>query len=326
MIDKSLYGRKWELSVVCDDGTMLTLGKNGIDGPESLKCTFEINYPGYEGWYFSEFNIWNPTPDTERKIIREGAEVHFSAGYSEGRYGKIFGGKVFQSLFTRENVTDYKLTLLCMDGARLFKDNFVSLIMAKEYREQTLLNEIAARAISPIEVGHITEGINVCEKPRGAVFFGSPMTPVREIARSNAAQIFMVNDQLQMARLEDLPQGAFFDIKPSTGLIGTPEQTDFGINFRTLLNPDLILTNPPRWVKLDLSGINVKQKKAVIGQARIPLLPNDGYFKVGGIRHSGDTRGNEWYTDVIGYSLTGKAPLQLFMTPEMLQNPKYDPT
>ena len=134
----------------------------------------------------------------------------------------------------------------------------------------------------------------------------------------------MVNDQLQVAKITDDTQGEAIVVNSKTGLIGSPEQIDFGINFRVLLNPNLIIANPPRWIQLDLSQINVKQQRAIPGQNIVPMMPQDGYFKIGGVRHTGDTRGDTWYTDVRGYSLTGKAGLQLTV-PEMLKDATFNP-
>lgn len=324
-MDKSHYGRKWLLKIKCTDGTELSIGNDGFPGYESLKVDFEVNYPGYEGWYFSEFNIYNPTIETEKKIIQEGAEVYFYAGYSEGNYGQIFGGKVFQSLWTREHVTDFKLTLICMDGERLFRDNFVNFTLT-EYTEQTLMNEIAGRSHRKIEVGKISEltgltaeGVDLEPLPRGTTVFGSPSIPLREVVKSNGSQMFMLNDKLNVVRIDEAPQGDYIEVNTANGLVGTPCQVDYGVHFRTLLNPELALANPLKWVKLDMSQITIQQQKAVFGQKIVSKLPKDGYFKIGGVRHSGDTRGDEWYTDVIGYSLAGKTGLQLTV-PTMLND------
>jgi hypothetical protein len=329
-MDNSHYGRKWELKILCNDGTLFIVGSDGISELQGLKVTFDVNCPGYEGWYLSEFVIYNPNTETERKIIREGAEVYFSAGYSEGNYGQIFGGKVFQSLFERENITDYKLTLMCMDGARLFKDNFASFTLNKNYSEQTLINEIAARSDKPIEIGKVTPKINDAKRPRGTTIFCVPSNGMRYIARNSNAQVFMKEDKVYVSNPTDSPSGKEIEINTSTGLIGTPVQMDYGVNFRTLLNPELIIAYPPKWVKLDLSGINIKQMKAVPGSKKlVPILSpvsdmetaeESGFFQIGGVRHYGDTRGNDWYTEVAGYSYTGKAGLNL-LVPEMYRKP-----
>jgi hypothetical protein len=321
-MNTSMYGRKWQLEVLCNDGTLFVVGGAGLTGMEPLRCTFDINYPGYEGWYFSEFVLWNTSKETQAKMIQEGAEVYFYAGYADGRYGQIFGGKVFQSMFTRENVTDYKLTLSCMDGERLFKDNFVNIVLDKTYSDRTLINAIAARSETPIKLGNITAKIKDKPYPRGTTMFGgAPSTHIREVAKNNAAQFFMVNNTLQLYHLEDNPQKDYINVNYKCGLIGTPQQVDYGISFRSLLNPDLVLANPLKWVRLDISKINVIQQKAVPNKDRVPPLPVDGWLKVGGVRHFGDTRGDDWYTDVVGFSTSGKTPYNTTL-PEMT---KKDP-
>lgn len=322
-MDRSLYGRKWQLKIVCTDGTTFVVGKDGIGQPESLRCTFDINYPGYEGWYFSEFNIWNPTSAVYNKVIKEGAEVFFYAGYSEGLYGQIFGGQVFQSIFTRENVTDYKLTIYCIDGARLFRDNIVSINTVKGYTEQTLTNAVAAKARSKISTGSISNAFdeNDQPKPRGTTVFCAPIVKLREIARNNNAQLFMSLGRLNMRKTYG-ELGEEIVINPDTGLIGTPTQTEFGIDFRTLLNPKIILAEPVKYIKLDMSGINYKALQAAPNQKKVGIIPQNGYFMIGGVRHSGDTRGNDWYTDVNGYAF-GKAGLQLTV-PQMLKDYTVD--
>lgn len=327
---RSWYGRKWELSVECSDGSMLTLNQDGLDSDDKIspaRVTFDINYPGYEGWYFSEFTIYNPNKATEKKIINEGARVYFSAGYQEkygGAYGQIFGGTVFQSLYAKESVTDYKLTLLCMDGERLFKDNLISMTMIEGYKEQTLLNEIAARSRSPIDVGKITESLDQKPRPRGVTLFAPPLMCFRQIARNNGAQMFMFKDQLNMCHPTDTPQGEAILINEDTGLVGTPTQSEYGVNFRCLLNPQIVLASPPKWVVVDLSRISVVQLKAQYGTDKmVPVMPVDGQFQIGGVRHTGDTRGDSWYTDVVGYALTGKMPFQLTVN-QMLNTPNQN--
>lgn len=324
MMNKSWYGRKWLLEIHCLNGDMLSMGHDGISGIPEAKVTFDINYPGYQGWAFSEFTIYNPNTETEKKIINEGSRVYFHAGYSDeetGKYGLIFSGTVFQAMYTREGVTDYKLTLLCMDGERLFKDNMVAFSMIEGYRHQTLVNAIATRARNPIEVGKVTSKVEDVPLPRGVTVFGSPDHYLRQAMRYNNTQMFMVNEKLNIMHLSDPPQGDCIAIGPDSGLIGAPTQVDYGVSFRSLLNPELVIAYPPKWVKLDMSGVNIVQKKAVMGSENpVPMIPEDGYFKVGGVRHCGDTRGDTWYTDVTGYAIGGRQDLQL-TTPEFLEYP-----
>ncbi|MBU1067776.1 hypothetical protein KKE60_08320 [Patescibacteria group bacterium] len=337
-MDKTYYGRKWELTIECLDGSVLQVGNHGFSGYEALKCVFDVNYPGYQGWYLSEFTIYNPmfeNAESEEGAvswdqITEGARVEFYAGYVEGadegkNYNKIFSGLVFQVRVDREDIVDYKITLLCMDGAKLFEKNFISQAMER-YSHRRFLNSVAARSYRKIDVGRISplvapeetdEDGNEVEPVieeghvvRGCTTFGSVSRALREEVKTNNSIMFMLDDTLQVGTLSDPVKGEYIDVRAGNGLIGTPQQIDYGITFRTLLNPNLILANPPKWVKLDLSSIKVNQQKAVIGKP-LSAIPIDGFFKVAGVRHIGDTRGNAWYTDVVGYGFGGKIPIQL---------------
>jgi hypothetical protein len=272
-MDTSHYGRYWLIEIYCNNGQKIEMGSDGFDGAESLRCTFEINYPGYDGWYFSEFNIWNPTVETERLIIEEGNEVYFYAGYANGLTGQIFGGHVYQSLWKRENVTDYKLTLWCMDGDRLFKDNYVKFTLNSTYTDQTLLAEATRQAHRKIDVGKVTAKVDSRPKLRGVSFIGSPHEVIRRVARKNSAQFFMRNNKLEVVSVDDPAVTTTVEVNAKTGLIGSPQQIDCGVSFRSLLNPLLMITNPLTDVILDMSSISVVQQKATPGENLVAPLP-----------------------------------------------------
>lgn len=325
-MNRSWYGRKWKLKILCEDGTIFETGQDGIGPTQAMRVTFDVNYPGYEGWFFSEFNIWNLNDSTEKKVIQEGAEVYFYAGYQEeygGRYGQIFGGKVYQSLYSRENVTDFRLTLICIDGMRLFSDNMTSFTLNKDYTDMTLMNQIAARSSTKLKV-KVTDNIDQTKMPRGVTVFAAPANKTREVARYSSCQSFVKDGQVYVSHPADPKEPTAIIVDTDSGLIGAPTQIDHGIHFKTLLNPDLMLAYPTRWVKLDMSAINVVQQRAQPGnQNLVPLLPKDGAFQIGGVRHYGDTRGDDWYTEVTGYALTGKAGRQLTV-PEYLADRDTD--
>ena len=328
-MDKTYYGRKWYMEIKCINGATLSVGSHGFQGYEHLKCVFDVNYPGYLGWYFSEFTIYNPmyeTTDPETDAgwnnITEGAEVSFYAGYVEGsdegkNYSQIFRGRVWQVLISREDLTDYKITLVCMDGERLFLDNYCELTL-EQYEHRKFLRDVASKAYRPLAMGTISplvapeeidgeKKVEEGHKVRGAVAFGSLFQALRAEVKTTNAFLFVRDGKAEVANLSDSPTGKEIPINAKTGLIGTPQQIDYGVSFRTLLNPKLYIDNPLLWVKLDLSSVRVNQQRAVIGKY-LSKLPVDGYFRVVGVRHLGDTRGDAWYTDVVGYTITGKAP------------------
>jgi hypothetical protein len=56
-------------------------------------------------------------------------------------------------------------------------------------------------------------------------------------------------------------------------------------------------------VKLDQTLIRQEKIRRGILQTR---LDEDGLYRVAGVMHIGDTRGNEWYTEVVAVGFMGK--------------------
>ena len=104
-----------------------------------------------------------------------------------------------------------------------------------------------------------------------------------------------------------------------TGLIGWPDQTEAGISARCLLNPAIKCQG---LVKIDNKSINQTQvventfgsfggesvgEGETGGVSHFPSrqdfrmfasVTEDGYYRVLVVEHVGDTRGNEWYTNL----------------------------
>ncbi len=84
-----------------------------------------------------------------------------------------------------------------------------------------------------------------------------------------------------------------------TGLVGQPQQTNEGVNCKCLLNPFIkvagrikINNASIQALKIDLSTPN--------SPANIPApLTWDGVYYVLVAEHVGDTRGTEWYTNIV---------------------------
>ena len=95
-------------------------------------------------------------------------------------------------------------------------------------------------------------------------------------------------------------------ITPETGLIGIPQQIQWGVKFKTLLDPRIKVQFPCYQVKLD--STTIAQLKRTLNT--LPSMQDwGGYYNVAGVRHFGNSRGNDWYTEVTSvtpaYGLAG---------------------
>lgn len=317
-----LFGRKWKISVYLKSGDTLIVSNSDTEIQSgALRCTFDIDRPGYQACYYGDIVIYNLNGPTEAKVINEGDRVTVEAGYIDGNYGKIFDGKVFQMFRERENVVDYKITLHCLDGLGIFDSNVVAFTLFAGSDQRDHIQNIAAQASTTIPLGSVSDNISTQKLPRGKVFFGEPVEYFRNIARDNNAQVYIQDGEVYMTKLVDgttIGTDQAISITPETGLIGTPQITTAGIVFKVLLDPRIKIANPSMIVFLDPSKTSAQQQLLRIGQYPT-ILDKAGYYQIGRIRQHGDTRGNDWYTEITGINSLGKMPL-LVQTAQMTPN------
>lgn len=99
-----------------------------------------------------------------------------------------------------------------------------------------------------------------------------------------------------------LPTDEVINLSPESGLIRTPEQTDNGVKAKCLLNP---LLNLNKMVYID--NALVKEQVHSVGQY-YPRLRGNGVYRILTLTHTGDTRGNDWYTEFTGIAQVGMIP------------------
>lgn len=327
--DKTLYGRKMKLTIAFAPEEEAEADKvnleEGIDSivielnGNSSKCqrvTFNIDYPGLSGWYYSEIVIYNFNENSLMQVLKEGAAVKLEAGYMNGNYGLLFRGYIFQALFEKENITDYKVTLMCVDGDRLFTENFTSFTIDSDRNNQVgIFNAIHAYSMQEIKNKKVTDKLNEEKHARGTTVFTTPARALNKLlshykmgevannclfTEGGETVVFDIGDPVDPNTIQVSPDG-------QGGLIGTPVQTQYGCDFTVLLNANIILTAPRKLVKL-----NNTQIRAMKAKQGAPLAPldEDLEYQVIGVRHEGDTRGDAWYTHVTGINAAGAQCLQ----------------
>jgi hypothetical protein len=296
------WGRKYRVLVKVDGGVALEVANSDWE-PESLRVTFNLNHAGYMTPCYGDITIYNLTGESEQKLINEGSEVTVEAGYRDGHFGKIFHGWVLQPLRDRENVVDYTLTLHCVLQSKIYDHNLVRFTANAGLDQRGTIQQVSSNARYPIKVGAVTDNLNKAKLPRGKTFFGEPKKYYRQVAQNSDATCFVKDGAINFTKVTDQPPGEPLLITPKSGLIGTPQQIDYGCTFRTLLDPRIKITVPYQLAKIDLALI--RQQKAIQGQL-LTQLDKDRVFQICNVTYIGDTRGNDWYCDVIAYDRTGK--------------------
>lgn len=243
-----LFGRRYRITVSDSNG-------DGLDVSD-LRCTFNITKTIQMEPNSSEIVIYNLNAKTENSIMMNGKRVTVEAGYEGTQFGLIFDGDILQTIRERENGTTFKLTIIALDSDRAINFDIANFSLVKGQTARSIVDHIANKAENPIDMGSISEKLSGQKLTRGKVFFGKASDYLRQIAKSNQLQYYMDDGRLHLISLDELPEGEIIELTPTSGLIGTPEQTDYGISGRCLLNPQIKLNS---LIHIDNSTVRAKR-------------------------------------------------------------------
>ena len=300
------YDRKLSLLIGNDDKAL---------DLSSLRVRFSIRRGDISTPNSADIRVYNVSDETAQRIVSEFARVRLEAGYA-GNFGLIFDGTVMQIRRGRESQTDTYLDITAADGDSAYNFSVINCSLAAG---ATLDDQLGAclKDMEPygITLGHKPE-LPTNKLPRGKVLSGMVRDYLDGIAEAAAAKWSIQDGKLYLIPLADYLPGEALEITAATGMVGLPEQTINGINLKMLLNPG---------VKI---GRLIRLNNASIQQARLGLgvydqmpndmlqrqgkLNNDGLYYVMVANHTGDTRGNEWYTSAICLAVDATVPKALF--------------
>ena len=316
-----LWIRKWRI-VVTDKND-----NKAIDVSD-LHCTFTVQKKRDLIGNTATVKIYNLSNEMEQQIIEEGDRVVIEAGYAgtykkeksntEGdlstvlaeskrtddakvQYGKIFDGQVIYPSRSKGSNTDFILTLSCVGGGDFLGSSFIKESYNRGLNQRQVVERVCSAAKTPIN--HISEGLSNQRLPRGKVFFGKVTKYIQDVIRGNAAMAYIEDSGVIVSKLTDVANTEAIVIEPDTGLIGMPQQTVFGMDFKVLLNPFIKLGTKVRLKRSEVNELPPKPQ-----QPRMSLDPDWTYQAIE-VLHKGDTRGQDWYTEIKGISRYGKGSL-----------------
>jgi hypothetical protein len=291
-MSSDLFGRKYRV-IVSEKGT------SGID-VTGLRCVFTIEKSMSAEPNKSVIQIYNLSAATQNSILSTGKRVIIEAGYVDSpQFGLIFDGDIIKSLKRGAKGIDKITELIAQDGDLFLNSGFISVSYSAGQTTQSVLSKMAGVGDDEIVLGNVSDDLKNTKLARGKVMFGQPKDYARMLAKTEGA-LFYVNDrQINLVKPADLPQGQIVDLSPTSGLIGTPEQTETGINAKCLLNP---LLNINKLVHIRNDDVQRSSDTA-------STALSTGVYKIIKLKHTGDTLGNDWYTEFEGIAQPGTVPL-----------------
>lgn len=288
------YNRKASLIIGQSAGDALDLSE--------LRFVFDIRRGDLQTPNSARVRVFNVGPETARRVQKEFTRLVLQAGYG-GNYGIIFDGNIKQVRRGRVSQTDTYLDITAADGDSAYNFAVVNTTLAAG---STPADHVAAActAMNPYGVTQgYTPNLPVNPLPRGKVMFGMARDFMRQSAKTTQTVWSIQDGKVVMVPETSYKPGEIPVITAATGMVGLPEQTQNGIRVKMLLNPNVKIS---QLIKIDNASIqrfefslNTTQQQEAGRIALQNKLQDDGFYYVMVAEHTGDTRGNDWYTEVI---------------------------
>lgn len=279
-------------------------GSDALDLSD-LRIRFRVEQAMIQSPGQADIIVTNLSKETANKIQKEYTKVVLDAGYP-GNVATIFDGEIVQKRKGRENPTDTYLSILAKEAQKAYSYGVISktLPAGHTFRDQV---DACLEALKPfgIVAGYIAD-LGAVKMPRGRAMFGMVREQLRAIAATTNTSWRFQGNKLTMVKNTGTLPGSAVVLNSRTGLVGMPVQTMGGIEARCLLNPQI---KPGTRIQIDEASIQQQQislnYSAGAQNEMIPGLDADGIYKVLKVTHSGDTRSNDWYSDLVCLAASG---------------------
>lgn len=300
------WGRAWKLTVTgipfnAQGEQQVIVAGTDAWTPEALRITFEVRQSlspigQIGGFWFADISIYNLNQRTTQIILQQGMTVKLEAGYqNKYGYGTIFEGTLFQPTWERvEGITE-KLTLHCIVGLVENTNNFIAFNTAAGVNQKQIVSRMAATPNIAFNLD--TSDVifkNDITTTRGEVYFGQPFDYLQDMANQDTGNFWATNQAVHIRQLTtqttDIPTLQY----NQSNIIGTPQQTQDGVEIKVLLD-----ARPSLREQFQLNNSQIRQQVRL--QGSYPnILDASGIYNIIEITHVGDSRGNEWYTYLLG--------------------------
>lgn len=313
-----LFNRYYKLTISDDEGAT-------IDYSE-LHCQFSVTsaigaVPG-----ICRLRLYNVNKERFDFFTMNGGFIELYAGY-QGSHGIIFQGSITQVRDSRENGVDTYIDITAIDGDEIHNSAFVSTTYApgstassrlfQLVKATNELNSCGYEILSPTK--EQLDSFLPKNDPKSTVTFGaSPLLRHKSVVGSFSK---IVEKECKLSRIDTAitrRQGLqvlsaytivtdpdyIWVINYKTGQLDIPYRTSDGVVVKTLLNPNYVAlagsvhinNKSVREQEINVLAPNeINQQQAVLIKQNYAL---DGYYKIYQITNVGDTRGEDWYSEL----------------------------
>jgi len=260
-----------------------------------LRITFnvEMSLVGYPN--MATIKVYNLNQTNRNKIKEEFTKIFLSAGY-KGNTPLIFSGNIINVTHEKQG-PDWITTLFCGDAIKSINSSTINKTLPPGQTTESIFDELVGQ-MTGVTKG-VTEGLKDCLTKkrsllRGIVLAGNVKDWLDKLAQ-NCGFDYSVNNDIIETTIKGKPLNdePILEIRQDNGMIGSPELTEIGVKVKSLLIPHIKLGR-----RIEIKSISAKINIGNLIFRKIPPIIGTGAYRADKINHVGDTRSNDWFTNI----------------------------
>ena len=225
--------------------------------------------------------IFNLKEANRKKIAHEADILSLYGGYHQGKHGTLFTGDVqtvVTSVVTPNIVTE--VTAKVADIAHNF--GFVNTVLDADRTAPFDIIRVIHKSMTGVSFGATVGVEGLPKKKRPMVVCGGVSAELNKVCRDNQLHWSVQNGELEVVAFDEaLPVAVV--VSKDTGMIGSPEPTELGVNVKTLLD------------------YSIAPNKLIDVRSRVI----SGLFRVSEVVYSGNNMDGEYVCSIKGTRFVG---------------------
>lgn len=237
---------------------------------ENLRIAFEIEKTSEENPNRAKISVYNLSETTRSMFEQPNIVAVLSAGYGNDTE-TIFIGDINRVNTIKEG-PDRITTFEAGDGEKKVKETVVNKSFAPGTNFTQVLSEITTKLGMPVR----TQGVTPEIFSKGVSASGVASDLLTKFLKKQDLEWSVQNGVLVIKPADKPDVISALRLSSETGLVGSPEKREKGLNFKCLLSPKLVPGAP-----------------VIIDSAQIK-----GTFICRTVKHTGDSKQGDWLTEV----------------------------
>lgn len=294
-----LYRRTWRLTLFDENDNELISFQENLETINPIRIAFWVRQLIYIVNYMARFTLYNLSQDT-RFLLQSARSLVFEAGYNDVM--KTLHKGLIVNVFDLRRQPDYEFIIVTQD---LFQgiNPIYEIIDANKTDRQAIKQALQSIPDLVIQDGNLRGLSDEPTEEEISIDNLSYIQALGKLSELLGVNIWITNNVLYTSSRNPpaiTPSGSIIVIlNYLNGMIGSPQidVANSGINVKSLLNADLTAGNFVRVETLapqiQFGGVNY------IGFSQAQATR--GEWEIFAVDHYGDSRGEEWYSNVSAF-------------------------